>query len=94
MADIRMTVAQAAPNVVEGVSQKTGKAYRFVTQAVLFQLPDGSVRGGEVVAPRGKDGKDAPFAPGAYVLAPGSISVREGRLSLYERWLPVSGGTK
>jgi len=88
---LQVQVLKANPEVIEGISSKTGKPYRIVRQPAMAQLPDGRLLQFAVQPQRGAE----PYAPGVYSLAPDSFYSKDGNLAFSPKLVAaVSGGTK
>lgn len=71
--------------------QWEGKEYTSVRVACFAELEDGIGAAFTVSIPRGEE----PPLPGTYTLGPGSLYVKDGKLSLAPRLVkPVAGGQK
>lgn len=88
---LQITVLPFKPQVLEGVSGKTGKPYRMIRQAAVVAMPDGT---GGSISLNGQrvNGRDEPYAPGQYTLAPESFYVKDGALTFSPRLVPVAEG--
>ena len=87
---LQVQIVPGAPEIIEGISQKTGKPYRIVKQAALVKMPNGTIMGLSIQPPRGAE----PYAPGSYALAPESFYAKDGALAFSVKLAPVGGGSK
>jgi hypothetical protein len=88
---LQITILPGNPEVIEGVSQKTGKAYKIVKQAAFVQFPNGSVGAISIQPQRDQP----PYKPGSYALDPTSFYPKDGALAFSPKLVPVAvGGTK
>jgi hypothetical protein len=89
---LQVQVLKANPEVIEGVSSKTGRPYRIVKQPAMAQLPDGRLLQFAVKPPR--DAK--PYEPGIYTLGADSFYAKDGSLAFSPKLVAATaaGGTK
>jgi hypothetical protein len=91
MNQIEITIIPGAPQLIEGISQKTGREYRILKQAALVKWPNGIISALSIQPPRGQDA----YKPGRYALAPDSFYPKDGALAFSCKLLPAGGeGTK
>jgi len=85
---LQVQVLKANPEVIEGISSKTGKPYRIVRQPAMAQLPDGRLLQFAVQPQRGAE----PYPPGVYSLAPDSFYSKDGNLAFSPKLVASAGG--
>jgi hypothetical protein len=89
---IKVTILPGKPHVNEGISKKSGQAYRIVEQAAFCVLPNGEGAAFTVQPPRDAQ----PYAAGEYTIGPDSFYVRDGQLQFAPKLLPAAaaGGAR
>jgi len=84
---IQVQILPGNPEVIEGVSSKTGKPYKIVKQAAVVTFPNGTVGAISIQPPRDQP----PYKPGAYALDPASFYPKDGTLAFSPKLAPVGG---
>lgn len=84
--NFEVQILPGKPKVVEGVSRKTGQAYKIVQQAAYLMLPDGTGAAWMIQPPRDAD----PYPPGKYSIDPASFWVQDGKLAFAPRLIPAA----
>lgn len=88
---LQVTILPGKPHINEGKAKATGQPYRIVEQAAYAVWPDGVGCSFTVQPPRDAE----PYKPGTYALDPTSLFVRDGKLQLSPKLVPVVvGGSK
>jgi len=83
---LQIQILPGNPEIVSGVSAKTGKPYNIVKQAAVVQFANGTVSALSVQPPKGAQ----PYAPGAYDLAADSFYASDGQLAFAPKFTPAS----
>ena len=87
---LQVQIVAGGTQTREGISKKTGKAYKIIKQAALVKFPSGIVSAVELQPPYGQEA----YAPGQYTLDPGSFFPKDGTIGFSVKLAPVVGGTK
>jgi len=88
---LQFQVLPGNPEIIEGVSSKTGKPYRIVKQAAIVTFPNGTVSALSVQPGR----EQPPYKPGPYALDPSSFYPKDGTLAFSPKLVALAvGGTK
>ena len=85
---LQVQVLKANPEIIEGISSKTGKPYRIVKQPAMAQLPDGRLLQFAVQPARNAE----PYPPGLYTLASDSFYSKDGNLAFSPKLVASAGG--
>lgn len=84
----KITILPGKPHVNEGISKKSGQAYRIVEQAAFALFPNGEGAAFTVQPPRDAQ----PYEPGEYTIGPDSFYVRDGALQFAPKLLRAAAG--
>jgi hypothetical protein len=85
---LQIQILPGNPEIVAGVSAKTGQPYKIVKQAAVVQFSNGTVSALSIQPPKGKD----PYPPGKYDLAPDSFYSKDGSLAFAPKLTPAAAG--
>jgi hypothetical protein len=93
-AQMQVTILPGLPEILEGISKKTGRPYRMVKQAAILKHADGRVEAFTWSGDR-VNGRSEPTAAGNYALVTQAY-VQAGELKTAPRLssTPGNGGTK